>query len=136
MAECDAGYYCRVCAEYVDGIVDSEIYLRYVLRDIPFAELAGMPEAHIWCNGNLAQYIVDPAFGKTVRVDDDQDKARQDPQTRALMEKVITLAWQRLQGLPDSGLDVTEYPMPDMVSPHEMGESQLGSEKEDAAPRS
>lgn len=128
MAECDQGYHCRICGDYVESIVDSEIYLRYVFRDLLFEDLSSVHEAHIWCNGNLAQYITDPRFDKPIHVDPEHDKAGKDPQECRFIERLITRAWQRLQTLPESGLDVTQYPLEDVVSPEELGERSPDSE--------
>ena len=48
MAQCDTGYFCRVCGEYVESIAASELYLRYVMGRVEFAELLTSPDAHIW----------------------------------------------------------------------------------------
>jgi hypothetical protein len=34
MARCDKGYLCDVCGEEVEEIVDSELYLRYVMGEV------------------------------------------------------------------------------------------------------
>ena len=62
MAQCETGYLCEVCGGDVEGITDSDLYLRYVLGEIPIFVLHQRPERHIRCNPALAQYIVDPKF--------------------------------------------------------------------------
>ena len=43
-------------------ITDSDLYLRYVLGEVPIYQLHQLPERHVPCNAALAQYIVDPEF--------------------------------------------------------------------------
>jgi hypothetical protein len=35
VAKCDEGYRCEVCGLDVEVIVDSDLYLRYVLGEVP-----------------------------------------------------------------------------------------------------
>ena len=62
MALCEQGYLCEVCGGDVEGITDSDLYLRYVLGEVPPEKLHILRERHIRCNPALAQFIVDPAF--------------------------------------------------------------------------
>src|SRR5260370_25602556 len=62
MARCEQGYLCDVCGGDVGEITDSDLYLRYVLGEVPPEQLHLLRERHIRCNPALAQYIVDPAF--------------------------------------------------------------------------
>src|SRR5437660_390556 len=39
MAKCDEGYRCDVCGRDVEAITDSELYLRYVLGEVPLEQL-------------------------------------------------------------------------------------------------
>jgi len=114
MAKCDGGYFCYACGEYVESIVESELYLRYVLGEVPYEELLARPDGHIRCNPNLAQYIVDPAF-PPIFVQDEPllDKRRLDPENVRREEARVTRGWRRLQQLPDSGLPVEDYPLRD-----------------------
>lgn len=114
MAKCDTGYFCRICGTYVEDITESEIYLRFVLREMQLEELYNAPEAHIRCVPELAQYIVDPEFAEAVTVDDPvTDKRQRSPQETAAREQRVTAAWRRLQMLIGSGLDIPEYPLPE-----------------------
>src|SRR5207244_12378563 len=62
MAKCDEGYRCEVCGRDVEAIADSDLYLRYVMGEVPLELLHRLPERHVRCNPALAQYIADPAF--------------------------------------------------------------------------
>src|SRR5215472_16604877 len=62
MARCEEGYLCDVCGQDVAEITDSDLYLRYVLGEVPPEHLPRLRERHIRCNPAMAQFIVDPAF--------------------------------------------------------------------------
>ncbi len=120
MAQCDTGYFCHVCGAFVDGLGDSDLYLRYVLGRVPLDALYHEPDAHVWCNPALAQFIVDDAYsadpaGTARPVHPDRDKARLDEAARAAEEALVTRAWQRLQRLPELGVGIHDYPLPDLA---------------------
>lgn len=108
---CDEGYLCDVCGREVIGLVVSDLYLRFVLGEVPLEELHQEPERHIRCHPELAQFITDPAFDP-VRVDGPFAKSNLDPGYVADAEARVTRAWRRLQWLPTSGLMLPEYPLP------------------------
>jgi hypothetical protein len=116
MAKCDEGYRCEVCGRDVDAIGDSDLYLRYVLGEVPLELLHRLPERHIRCNPVLAQYVVDTAF-LPVLDDSPFAKAGLDPQFVRDEERRVTRAWRRLQAIPVLGLTVPEYPL--SVTPDE-----------------
>ena len=62
MAKCDEGYLCEVCGKPVKSITDSHLYLRYVIGEIDSRALLSVPEKHIRCDPDLAQFIVDDKF--------------------------------------------------------------------------
>ena len=62
MARCDEGYLCDVCGQDVAEIVDSDLYLRYVLGEVSPLELPRQRERHIRCNAATAEYIVAAEF--------------------------------------------------------------------------
>ena len=64
MAKCEQGYLCEVCGAEVEGITESDLYLRYVLGEVDPGWLPVSPERHLRCNPALAQYIVDASFEK------------------------------------------------------------------------
>lgn len=114
MARCDEGYRCEVCGADVEAIVDSDLYLRYVLGEVPLERLHLLPERHIRCNPALAQYIADPNF-TPVSCEGPFDKAELDRSFVVEEEERISRGWRRLQTLPTLGLTLAEYPL--AVSP-------------------
>ncbi len=116
MARCDEGYACEVCKQDVDEITDSDLYLRYVLGEVPLERLHLLPERHIRCNPALAQFIVDPSF-EQVKCEGPFDKIFLDNQFVAEEETRITQGWRRLQAIPKLGLSIAEYPL--AVTPDE-----------------
>jgi hypothetical protein len=107
---CDEGYCCRVCGEDVKAITESELYLRFVLGEVPLEKLHLMPECHIRCNTALSQYIVAPEFPVVCDYGDFRKEAL-DPEFVQLEELRVTRAWQRLQQVPGLGIPITEYPL-------------------------
>jgi hypothetical protein len=116
MAKCDEGYRCAVCGGDVSGVSDSDLYLRFVLGEVPLELLHRLPERHIRCNPALAQYIVDTAF-PPVTCDGPFAKAQMDARFVAEEEKRVTRGYRRLLAIPTSGLSVPEYPL--SVTPDE-----------------
>jgi hypothetical protein len=110
MAKCDEGYLCEVCGRDVAAIVDSDLYLRYVLGEVPLEQLHQLPERHIRCNPAVAQFIVDESF-EPVACDGAFAKANLDPRFVAEEEARVTRGWRRLQAIPTLGLTVPEYPL-------------------------
>jgi hypothetical protein len=114
MARCETGYLCDVCGREVEEITESDLYLRYVLGEVPPEELPRGRERHIRCNPATAQFIVDPAFPPVV-CEGAFAKAQLDPAFVAEEEARVTRAWRRLQELPGSGLPITAYPLPEVL---------------------
>jgi hypothetical protein len=110
MAKCDEGYVCEVCGGDVEAIPESDLYLRYVLGEVPLETLHLLPERHITCNPALAQYIVDPTF-PPVTCDGPFSKTTFDPEYVRNEESRVTRGWRRLQAIPTLGLTVPEYPL-------------------------
>lgn len=110
MAKCDEGYRCEVCGGDVEAIIDSDLYLRYILGEVPLEMLHRLRERHIRCNATLAQYITDPAF-EPVTTPGPFGKAQLDPAFVADEEHRVTRGWRRLQAIPRLGLTVPEYPL-------------------------
>src|SRR5947209_8877842 len=99
MARCEQGYLCDVCGGDVGEITDSDLYLRYVLGEVPPEQLHLLRERHLRCNPELAQYIVDPAFSP-VECTGFFAKAVLDPAYVAAEEARVTRGWKRLQEIP------------------------------------
>ncbi len=91
-------------------MTDSDLYLRYILGEVPPERLLTMPERHIRCNPATAQFIVDAAF-PPARCEGFFAKEHLDWEHVAEQEGRVTRAWQRLQALPTLGLTIGEYPL-------------------------
>ncbi len=111
MARCEQGYLCEVCGQEVGEITESDLYLRYVLGEVPPEQLHILPERHIRCNPALAQYIVDPAFAP-IRCEGVFAKETMDRDFVAAEEVRVTRGWQRLQELSRLDIPIIEYPLP------------------------
>lgn len=113
MARCEQGYLCDVCGLEVDGLTDSALYLRYVLGDIAPEFLPRGRERHVRCEPSLAQFIVAEGFSPCDCVGP-FCKSQLDPAFVAAEETRVTRGWQRLQTLPNLGLSVSDYPLPEV----------------------
>ncbi|MFL5342464.1 MAG: hypothetical protein ACJ8F7_20150 [Gemmataceae bacterium] len=114
--KCDEGYVCEVCSQDVAEIADSDLYLRYVLGEVPLERLHLQRERHIRCNPALAQFIVDQRFVPAVCAGPFA-KSVLDAAYVAEQEERVTRAWRRLQEIPTLGLTIAEYPLPTGQSP-------------------
>lgn len=110
MAKCDQGYPCEVCGGDVEGVVESDLYLRFVLGEVPLERLHLQPECHIRCRPSVAQYIVAADF-PPVGCDGPFDKRTLDPDFVRTEEERVTSGWRRLQAIPALGLSIPEYPL-------------------------
>ena len=110
MARCDEGYLCDVCGQDVAIILDSDLYLRYILGEVPLDVLHLMPERHIRCNPVVAQYIVATKF-PSVECVGPFAKANLDAAYVQEEEARLTQAWRRLHAIPTLGLTIAEYPL-------------------------
>jgi hypothetical protein len=116
MALCEQGYLCEVCGGDVEGITESDLYLRYVLGEVPPEKLHILRERHIRCNPTLAQFIVDPRF-EPVHCTGPFAKDGLDPTYVAEQEARVTRGWRRLQEIPSLGLStIQEYPLPEVIA--------------------
>ena len=122
MARCEQGYLCDRCGGEVAEIVDSDLYLRYVLGEVPTQALHVSRERHIRCNPAIAQFIVDADF-EPVSCDGPFAKCNLDSASVAETEERVTRAWRRLQQLPGLGLPITEYPLPEVRQAWQRGGS-------------
>jgi hypothetical protein len=115
MVACDQGYRCDVCGEDVEQIIDSDLYLRYILGEVSPLALPSQRERHIRCNPTLAQFIADPEFAP-VRCEGSFAKEGLDPEYVRAQEQRVTRAWRRLQEVPGLGIPLTEYPLPEVLA--------------------
>src|SRR3954468_8827201 len=102
MARCDEGYPCEVCGRQVEEIVESDLYLGFVLGEVPAEELPRRRERHIPCNPQRAQYVVDPEF-PPVACEGFFDKRLLDPEYVAAEEARVTRAWRHLRDVARRG---------------------------------
>ena len=113
MARCDEGYVCEVCGEEVEGLAESDLYLRFVLGEVDPETLHLAPERHIRCNPALAQFIVVEGF-PTIEAPGFFAKAGLDPEYVRDEERRVTGGYQRLlevAGWPEE-TPITDYPPP------------------------
>jgi hypothetical protein len=110
MAKCDEGYLCQVCGKDVNGLANSDLYLRFVIGMIDPETLHSTAERHIRCNPPLAQFIVDEDF-EPIEVEGDFDKRRLDAAFVAARETLVTRGYRRLMEIRNLGLPITEYPL-------------------------
>ena len=110
MAKCDEGYICDVCGGAVEGITDSDLYLRYVIGQIDPEVLHTTPERHIRCNPALAQYIVADDF-PPVTIDGPFDKRTLEAEYVREREELLTRGWKRLNEVKRLGIPIIEYPL-------------------------
>ena len=102
MAKCDEGYFCQVCGDDVKNVLESDLYLRYVIGQLDPELLHTTPERHIRCNPTLAQFIVAEEF-ESVASPGDFCKSKLDPKYVAEQEKLVTRGWFRLQEIKAAG---------------------------------
>src|SRR6516162_8715207 len=107
MARCEQGYLCDVCGQDVAEITDSDLYLRYVLGEVPPEQLHRLPERHIGCNPTLAQFIVDPCF-ESARCEGPFAKEHLDAAYVAEQEQRVTRGWHRLREVRSLGIPIIE----------------------------
>jgi len=110
MAKCDEGYLCDVCGKAVDEVTDSELYLRYILREVRIEELNTTPERHLRCSPIQAQFIIDERF-PPVELEGVFDKRLLDESEIVRMEQRASAAYRRLLEVVGSELPVSDYPL-------------------------
>jgi hypothetical protein len=115
MAKCDEGYLCDVCGQDVAELVDSDLYLRYIIGLLDPEVLHTTKERHIRCNPSLAQYIVADDFEPVV-VEGAFDKRRLDAAFVRDQETLVTRGWQRLKEVMSLGVPIIEYPLPEVMA--------------------
>lgn len=112
MAKCEEGYRCDICGKQVEEILDSDLYLRYVLGWVDPETLHAANERHILCNPSLAQYIDDPLF-PPVFIEGDFDKRLLDVEFVRDRSDLVTKGWKRLREIVEKNVQaVVEYPLP------------------------
>ncbi len=114
MAKCDEGYLCDVCGQDVATLVESDLYLRYIVGMLDPEVLHTTPERHLRCNPSLAQYIVADDFEPVV-VDGPFDKRTQDVVYVREQEQQLTRGWRRLNEVAGKDLPIVDYPLPEVI---------------------
>jgi len=110
MARCDQGYLCAVCGEEVEGLLDSDLYLRYVLGEVDPELLHKLPERHLRCNPALAQFIVDDSF-TPIRLEGPFAKSSLDAAFVAQEEARVSAGYRRLHELSAAPGSILDYPL-------------------------
>lgn len=113
MAKCEEGYLCDVCGGDVENLVDSDLYLRYVIGMIDPETLHTTRERHIRCNPALGQFVVDNEFPAVV-AEGPFDKRQLDPRYVREREILVTRGWRRLRELAGLDLPLLDYPLPEV----------------------
>ncbi|MCC9599696.1 hypothetical protein LOC67_03910 [Stieleria sp. JC731] len=115
--KCDEGYRCEVCGDDVMSIVDSDLYLRFVIGELDPETLHTSAERHLKCNPVLAQFIEHDDF-ETVIVSGPMSKADLDPDFVAQRTELVTAGFRRLHEIIqwEGDRDITEYPLPEVAS--------------------
>ncbi len=112
MARCDEGYLCEVCGDEVEGIHDSDLYLRYVIGEMDPERLHTTGERHLRCNPTLAQFIEHDDFDR-ITCEGSFDKRTLDPIYVRQRNALVTQGYTRLQSIAagELGTDLTAYPL-------------------------
>jgi hypothetical protein len=118
MAKCEEGYLCDVCGGDVDGLAESDLYLRYVIGLLDPETLHTTRERHIRCNPSLAQFIVADDF-EPLTVEGSFDKRLLDPLFVRQRETLVTRGWRRLHELAGLDLPILDYPLPEVRAENE-----------------
>jgi hypothetical protein len=113
MAKCEEGYLCDVCGQDVEQLIDSQLYLSYVIGDLDPELLHVSRERHVRCNPILAQFIVDDQFAP-VLVEGPFDKRQLDPAYVRQRERLVSRGYRRLRELQGTDLPIIEYPLPEV----------------------
>lgn len=120
MAKCDEGYRCEVCGEDVTSIVESDLYLRYVIGELDPEVLHTSPERHLRCNPVLAQFIDDDRFEPEI-VKGDFSRDELDPEFVSARTELVSRGYRRLLEISatEGDRDVTAYPLPEAIEKYQ-----------------
>lgn len=115
MAKCDEGYICHVCGKDVENVLQSDLYLRYIIGEVDPELLHTIPERHIRCNPTLAQFIIADDF-EAVVVAGEFGKSKLDSDYVTTQEALVTRGWKRLKELKAmSDVSILEFPLPEVI---------------------
>lgn len=112
MARCDEGYLCAVCGEEVKRLIDSSLYLQYVIGWISVDQLQTTPDVHLRCNPGLAQFIDTSEFTPPIDCSGEFDRRLLDPAFSKQRTQVVTQGYLRLRELQrNRNLSIEQYPI-------------------------
>ena len=115
MAKCDEGYFCQVCGQDVASVLESDLYLRFVIGELDPELLHTSAERHIRCNPTLAQFIVADDFDP-VYVDGPFGKSELDRDYVKLRENLVTRGWHRLKEIKQmTDTSILDFPLPEII---------------------
>ena len=115
MAKCDEGYFCQVCGKDVKNVLESDLYLRFVIGQLDPELLHTTAERHIRCNPTLAQFIVADDF-HPVDVDEDFKKCNLDDEYVRHQEELVTRGWHRLKEIKKlNEVSILDFPLPEII---------------------
>ena len=114
---CCGNYRFTTCGEDVTGIVESDLYLRFVIGELDPEVLHTSPERHIRCNPVLAQFIRHDRF-EPVLLTGDLSCDGLDPDFVLRRTEWVTRGYARLLEIAatDGDRDVTAYPLPEAIA--------------------
>ena len=112
MAKCDEGYLCDVCGDEVTSIVESDLYLRYVIGQLDAERLHVSPERHLKCNPTLTQYITDPRLDP-IEAEGDFDRRKLDETYVKQQTELVSRGYRRLWEISgsESPISLLDYPI-------------------------
>lgn len=112
MAKCDQGYLCEVCSQEVTSIVESDLYLRYVIGQLDAERLHLSPERHLRCNPTLAQYIMDQRF-EPIEVTGEFARSGLDPEFVETHSAIVSQGYRRLWQINEAiePISLLDYPL-------------------------
>ncbi len=116
MAKCDEGYRCQVCGEPVKNLTVSSLYLLFVIGELPARELLSARDAHLRCNPELSQFILDEGF-PPLPCPGPFDKRELSPAAAASREALVSRGYRRLKEVSGRQISLAEYPLPEFRTP-------------------
>lgn len=110
--KCDEGYFCEVCGKDVSSIIDSDLYLRFVIGELDPERLHITPERHLRCNPVLSQFIEDPRFERLV-FEGPLDRRTLDQVFTRQRAELVSRGYRRLHEILnfEGELDMRDYPL-------------------------
>ncbi len=116
MAACDEGYRCDVCGQDVTSIVDSDLYLRFIIGRLDPERLHITAERHLRCNPVLCQYIIDPRFDPPTMVQGAFDRRQLDADFVDEQIQLVTAGYRRLHEIAEGEpIDLRQYPLAEVA---------------------